>query len=154
MCTVWECSVLMEAGGDFVAEPLRLHQLAQCLLNTGSCRFLLDCLSLQRFKLQLGVNAPTADSITSLIWLIGSLPFLSSWLILHSEKSFLIYFFFLAARLIQTRNSKLLKEIPLDILPSEIEIIKHTVSLWSKGTSIFFSHVFFWRLTAASSCSD
>lgn len=75
MCTVWECSVLMEAGGDFVAEPLRLHQLAQCLLNTGSCRFLLDCLSLQRFKLQLGVNTPTADSITSLIWLIGSLPF-------------------------------------------------------------------------------
>lgn len=84
MCTLWECSVLMEAGGDFVAEPLRLHQLAQCLLNTGSCRFLLDCLSLQRFKLQLGVNTPTADSITGLIWLIGSLPFFI--LIAHSSQ--------------------------------------------------------------------
>lgn len=67
--------MLMEAGGDFVAEFRRLHQLVQCLLNTGLCRFLLDCLSLQWFKLQLGVNAPTADSIISLIWLIGSLPF-------------------------------------------------------------------------------
>lgn len=152
MCTVLKCSVQMEAAGDFVAERLQPHQLTRCLFNIGSCRFLLDCLSLQRSKLRLGVSAPTADSITRLIWLIDSLPFFFSlWLIPHSEKSFLI-FLFLAARSIRTHNTKLLKEIPLDILPSEIKIIKHTVSLWSKGISIFFSLVFL-RLTAASSCS-
>lgn len=148
MCAVLTCSVKMEAAGDFVADRLQLHQLAHCSSDVGSCRFWSDCLSLQQPKLHL----PSADSITGLIWLIDSLPFFS--LTGHSSQWKVIFnISFLATWSIQTYNTTLLKEIPLDILPSEIKIIKHTVSLWSEGTSIF-SLLFFWTLTAASSCSD
>lgn len=89
----------------------------------------LDCLSLERFQLQFSANVFNGDSITSLIWLIDILlffffPCVSFFTV---KRHCLGFWGFFCSRYRQAIQSRRKKKKPSDILPSEIEIIKHTV---------------------------